>query len=318
MDDAPSPTPAGGGLRRLAELLAFVLQWLLAAGLLAALSRDMIPLLAIVFYATPPLVLAVGCLLRAGLVGAIGQRRRALAALLAALLATGLDRLQHPLEPTQPPVGGRPLRIVQWNAFGVGFRDVDDTLQRLAALDAELLVINEFGPTWPQHHRDALAQRLPDFQLVRVPGAVVLVRGQARRFRTDRRKGRWELTSLRVQLMDGRELTVLVVDIASNPLADRGEAFAALGNAISHNRPLVIAGDFNTPATSVHWEPLASRFAASSRASWPSKTWPVPVPVMVIDHVLIERERGALHAVRTRWTPVSDHAMVIVEASLRD
>ena len=87
----------------------------------------------------------------------------------------------------------------------------------------------------------------------------------------------------------GRPLEVVLVDLDADPFRSRAEAFAELGRALEQGTrgPRVVLGDFNTPWDSVHFDPFrATMHHAFDRAgSGLSPTWPLPLPVLELDHV---------------------------------
>ena len=117
------------------------------------------------------------------------------------------------------------------------------------------------------------------------------------------------------------ELIVLMVDIRSNPLLSRRKAIEqvlALTDADMSNSVLVL-GDFNTPADSVHFDLLRDRQftgAFESHGQGYSATWPVPLPLVQIDHVWANRHVEITHC-RHLWSAKSDHRPVLVSIRRR-
>ena len=119
--------------------------------------------------------------------------------------------------------------------------------------------------------------------------------------------------------IDGRQLTVLVVDIVSNPFASRQKALRALSTLVEarESEPLLIMGDFNIPTDSIFLDRLrlccTNTFEVAGNGN--SATWPSPVPVLSLDQVWIG---GPLHAVSCRHlsNSKSDHLQVVTELSL--
>jgi endonuclease/exonuclease/phosphatase family metal-dependent hydrolase len=114
----------------------------------------------------------------------------------------------------------------------------------------------------------------------------------------------------------GQTMTLLIVDLQSNPLHSREaklERLAVDANALS-GRPVVIVGDFNTPADSVHFDDLRQRHrqAFDESGAGYMATWPIPLPVLCLDHVWVNDRVRVDHCTH-RWTSVSDHRPVVVE-----
>ncbi|MBI2479710.1 MAG: endonuclease/exonuclease/phosphatase family protein [Planctomycetia bacterium] len=113
--------------------------------------------------------------------------------------------------------------------------------------------------------------------------------------------------------VDGGELHVFIVDIKSDPLMTRREPLGRLAEITSAlgNQPTLVMGDFNTPGDSVHFDALRRTFdnAFESRGSGYSPTWPIPVPVLQLDHIWVNR-RIILSHCTAKWTLSSDHRPV--------
>jgi endonuclease/exonuclease/phosphatase (EEP) superfamily protein YafD len=114
-------------------------------------------------------------------------------------------------------------------------------------------------------------------------------------------------------------MNVVVVDIVNHVLQDRAVPMAKLRDVTApcDGEPLLVVGDFNTPADSVHFQPLRGELLNAFEAAGAgyAPTWPVPLPVVQIDHVWANRH-VVLHNCRQQSTLRSDHRMVIVDFSL--
>jgi endonuclease/exonuclease/phosphatase family metal-dependent hydrolase len=103
------------------------------------------------------------------------------------------------------------------------------------------------------------------------------------------------------------------VDVASNPLRDRSPAFAMVEETMAPYvaGPLVVVGDFDTPRESVRFDswrgPLVHAFEAAG-SGW-APTWPVPLPVLALDHVWLSRSL-TVRSCEHLWTTRSDHRPV--------
>ena len=150
-------------------------------------------------------------------------------------------------------------------------------------------------------------------------GIVLLVRGKIHESHRVRLGHRGRATVARVSIR-GEELSVVLMDVWANPFRPRDEAFDHLEKLISplETGPLLVLGDFNTPRASVHFDSLRSRFvhAFEAAGSGFAETWPVPVPIIDVDHVWMN---GGIEVVecRLRSTDASDHRMVVVDFTPR-
>ncbi len=205
-------------------------------------------------------------------------------------------------------------RLVTWNvARGrLGWDAIAQRLLRLAP-DVFVLVEAEYRRDGP---RPALSRRLPDHTVVMgVGGVLVGARGAVELVETGwlEPAGRFLLCDVQIT---GRGVRLLAVDVPSSflesrrgPLQDIAERVAREGD-----RPLIIAGDFNTPTDSVLLRNLRLRatnaFEVSGSGYFP--TWPNPLPVLAIDQVW---GAGGVRfaSCRAAWTLLSDHRPVIAE-----
>jgi endonuclease/exonuclease/phosphatase family metal-dependent hydrolase len=108
-------------------------------------------------------------------------------------------------------------------------------------------------------------------------------------------------------------LHVFIVDIKSDPLMPRRKPLEKLAEITSAlgNQPTIVMGDFNTPGDSVHFDALRRTFdnAFESHGSGYAPTWPMPVPVLQLDHIWVNRQVEVLHC-QAEWTLSSDHRPV--------
>ncbi len=116
--------------------------------------------------------------------------------------------------------------------------------------------------------------------------------------------------------VDGRELTVLIVDIASNLLVSRREAMEKLAGIVAglNDRPVLIVGDFNTPDSSVWFEPLRQCAKSGMRTAGTgyAPSWPMPLPVLTLDQLWFN-ERCEVFSCHCGWTVLSDHRPLFAE-----
>ncbi len=275
--------------------------------------RDLVPGLAILFYATPWPAIAFGAALLA--VYWKRRKRRMLAGLFAviALVALGLWlRLGWQWRHTPGPRGQ--LRIVQWNVDRPVWR-LDGDLRWLAAQDADIITIAERHPR-KKNTLDRWQAALPDYQLVSSEGEMLcLVRGTVESVEEGRLANRSYRTLIRARVRD-RDVTVLQVDLDGYPPTDRSAPLEELATLASEHRLecLVVLGDFNTPADSKFFLPLRAftTNAFEAAGSGCAATWPMPVPMLSLDQMWTT---GRLRPVRCEhmisWR--SDHRAVIAE-----
>jgi len=270
--------------RRLPEIL-------LALACLALIGRltlrDRIPGLSTIYYATPLPILALGPA-AAGLIALLVRRPRWAAGSGAAavvLLAVFLGSSHRSLA---SPRGGE-IRGVLWNVSH-GMKGWDRVASGLASRNADLIAIVE-GGTKVDDGREAMFQSAMPGGDARwfKRGMGLAVRGGRILDWTDRvLAGFGRAVFVRTEIR-GRALEVVLVDLDANPFRSRAAAFEALSRSLEGERsgPRLVLGDFNTPWESVHFDAFrATMHHAFDRAgSGLSPTWPLPVPVLELDHV---------------------------------
>lgn len=294
---------------------------LFVAGLLLRLSvRDGWAPLAPLYYATPwpvLLLLPVPELLFALLRGRFA-RTFLLAALVVGCAVVWKATSFRPYAPEAAPPS-QALRGLFWNvsAYHEGFEAV---MEEAAAHDPDLIAMVEAGmhfPDWAALLRDTF----PEHRLRGLDSAmIVLWRGDILRVEPYRNAD-VRLNRLRLKSVHGEVFELLLVDVESDPLRPRGPAFARLGEVIDETgpqTPLLVAGDFNTPSSSVHFghlraAGLRSGFATAGEG-WP-ESWPAAWPVLDLDQVWASPQ-VRLHGVEVMPTAVSDHRSIFFTFTL--
>ena len=113
-----------------------------------------------------------------------------------------------------------------------------------------------------------------------------------------------------------RKVFVMIVDFDAIVAYSRKPAFDRLFQLIDAigDVPLIVMGDFNTPSDSVHFTELRKRMksAFESAGSGYAKTWPMPLPVLDIDHIWVSRH-FEIAACGHRTTFLSDHRAVFAD-----
>lgn len=244
--------------------------------------RDALPVASTIFYATPPIVLALAFGL--GAVLRTGRWRGA-----AAVAAFGCAVWHGATAYARAPQRSGEREIVLWNACRGKFGwDVPRG-------DIVCLVEAKGAPDVPGMSRRDLGG-----------GMVVFAREEIRSAR------RLDIDGGRAGVVEVGDLTVVVVDIFPNPLRSRAAAFASLERELSGLRGrVVVLGDFNTPRDSVHFDAWRSRYVNAWEAAGAGfeGTWPAPLPVLPIDQVWTNAAVAWCH-VGSAWPP--DHRPVVV------
>lgn len=273
---------AWGHRRYLAVTLA---SWLAAALILRSTWRDGLPVLATVHHASPLPVLTLAAAGLALLCVSLQRRRLSVAAALLGLgLAVAAARDLWGRE-SSARTGPASWRVMTWNAGRPD--DLAGIVACMRSRRPDLAAFVEAGRAsaaeWQRAFPGATARRLPG-------GMAVVTRGRLLGVTFHQLTEKDRCCRLRVEL-DGVEITVLVVDLHGSPFRSRAPGFQGLGRLVDAARGerLVVLGDLNTPHDSVHVEDLGTELTHAFQArgrGW-APTWPRPVPVLVLDHVLV-------------------------------
>jgi endonuclease/exonuclease/phosphatase (EEP) superfamily protein YafD len=303
-DPGTKPPPRRG---RLLLGLCTLLLLLVLAGIVIRLTvRDGIAAIAPVFYAFPPLAMAGACFLAAiGFARRRAHRRGVLTALLMiGLIAWGVGRNASLRNHIDEPDG---IAVCMWNVSR-GWAGWDDIIAVLADDGAD--VVGLVDATMDEAGAAALRAAMPEHTLIRADhGLAALVRGECGQPLVIPLGERSRCMRLDVRV-NGLDLAVLLVDIDSNPLAQRGEPLRSLHKIAAgiSDRPVVIMGDFNTPGDSVHFDDWRKQYHNAGGAfgcGWKA-TWPVFAPILQIDHIWLSNSLEAQRC-RAGWSFQSDH-----------
>ena len=304
------------GARRAWRALPFGALGLSALGTIVHLTvRDRVPVWATLFYATPPAVVAALCLVASAAFWLQRRRKWCIAGLCAAGPAVlwwgGTSIYWGQPSPAPEP----PIKLMFWNAYRgkLGWRRV---AARIPFSDLHVVVLAEAGRVTPAHER-FWASRCPGMNVVPFGKHTwLMARGEVTPEEHGFTHWRERLFLARVRLSRAT-LTLVIVDLPSDPLGSRRPGFAALCGVLAQRRqgePMMVVGDFNTPRDSVLFAAMRREFrhAFETAGRGLVHTWPVPVPVHCLDHAWVG-PGIRLHRCEHRTTCVSDHRQVIVE-----
>ncbi len=212
-----------------------------------------------------------------------------------------------------------PLRLVFWNTAR-GALGMDGVYDTLISYDADLIGIVEGGED--DALNEATWRRVFDsYQMTGIGGQITLLTKGEFIDQKNFVMGRIGFVKIYDLKIRGRLLTAIVVDIAAHPYYSRAPVLRELTEAIKirGDRPVIVVGDFNTPGDSVHFDQLRAvcRNAFEEAGTGHTATWPVPIPVIHIDHVWVN-DRIQLGSCTYGWSLNSDHRPIIVEFSLSE
>ena len=291
---------------------------LLVAGVLLRWTlRDSVPILATLYYGTPPIVL---CLLAvsAGFLSRLRGERRGATVLYGAgaLFLVWHWSASFSYGEREPVAVGSSIQLVLWNVCSQ--LDNGDGIERqIRQWNPDVLCLLEARSS----HRpfDYWHSRYSDYQVhLLVNDMVLLTRLPIERVRDIRLTE--ESYASRVSLSDGgRSVDLVLVDFVGSPLVPRRKPFDRLHEMIEPSRTVatLLLGDFNTPRHSVFFDRVRKSFdhAFERKGFGFSETWPVPFPVLDIDHIWFDRSIEVFDC-RLPWTFVSDHRPVILDFGL--
>jgi endonuclease/exonuclease/phosphatase (EEP) superfamily protein YafD len=274
------------------------------------LLRDRWWLSGICFYLPSP-VLATWLLALAGIALRTGQRRRAVLLSLLALppvvFMLALENQWRRPATAQPAPAAGALRVVHWNVCrgALGWSRIRD---RLVDERADLYVLSEAS-----RNRCPLAELCAelgdDYTSVRESTLSAVARGEIK-------VDGWLVKEDRIKVAivqwrpDDQWIKVMAVDLTAALRVHRQPQIRRLRALIAEHQPDLVVGDLNAPRRSLGLDQLPAGYAHAYRSAGAGSgyTWPVPLPVLAIDH-LLHGERVAVHAYELDTNIASDHRL---------
>ncbi|MEW6126446.1 MAG: endonuclease/exonuclease/phosphatase family protein [Acidobacteriota bacterium] len=266
------------------------------------------------YYITPWSLLAGLSLIISAL---YAQKRRFRFALLFWLLAiaTCVCWLANGYRRQAPTAVPEAIKLMFWNAdharYGIG-----KAIVQVQDVDADIVCLVEAGrekeikEEWKKAFAYQTVKLLFGEMLLTTKGKIIeknsndLAAG-----------GRYNWIKLAIK---NTEVSIILVDIPPDPLQSRAPAFAELEKVIAlHSAEnLIIVGDFNTPGDSVHFAPLRENFNNAFEVSGEgfSATWPLPVPLLAIDHIWTKKNFAVYET--TLLPSWSDHRALVTYVAL--
>jgi endonuclease/exonuclease/phosphatase family metal-dependent hydrolase len=317
-------------LRSIRRLGTWLIWMLVAAGLVFRFTvRDSFRLWCLIYYVTPIPALPIWFAI-AGLVGSPGLRwlrndkPEATKSLLSPTRLNSLLGVVCLVWAVCSECGFRTgsaapegLRVVFWNTARV-WSSVPRLAAKIKSCDASIVALVEAD----KNYREAPAEwrsELPDYSVVTThDGGLVAVKGTviSNQYHQLSASSWCEQFELRVNSV---EFTLLLVDVTSDLRRSRRKPLAALAHLANQldDRPIVIVGDFNTPDDSVWFDPLREhhREAFREQGTGYAATWPVPLPVLKLDQVWVNKHVGVSQC-RQGWSVLSDHRPVITDLAI--
>ena len=208
------------------------------------------------------------------------------------------------------------MKLFFWNAAHT--KRADEIADYIHQFNADLIGIVEAG-TKTKKVRSAWKNAFPNYNVELLEGEMALItRGEilSKESGSLGRRGRFNLLEV---TLNGERFHVLLVDIDGDPLRSRAPAFASLAKMIraySHAK-LIVMGDFNTPFDSVLFESFRQELthAFERGGGGFAETWPVPLPVLAIDHIWVSKNINVANC-NLNWSRFSDHRSVVANVAL--
>lgn len=217
----------------------------------------------------------------------------------------------------QPSTGAQPVRVLFWNTSRGRF-GVSRVIDHVKKSDAQIIGVVEAGlrdSSTETAWKGAFSER----NVVPLDGDMLCVTcADVIHKMTGTLVGGGRYNYLRMML-DNTPFSLILVDIDPNPFKSRRNALAELQCIVSQHlqENLIIMGDFNTPLDSIYFDSarafLSHGFDKCGSGFRP--TWPVPVPVMMIDHIWTAKKLDIIEC-RTNRTWASDHAYLTAELAI--
>ena len=287
--------------KRLLTVVAVTFSLYVLIGLVLHVTiKDAFPILSTAYYGTPLPIMTIAATV-AGLVWRrLGTRQLAWLSFLAGTLCAGWA-FQHSYAISSQERHPSDSCVVFWNVSSgrLGLSEISATLQ---SQKPDIIGLAETGGPEATH---LWQQAFPDYHLtVAQQDMLLLTKHRSVRVATGSLNEQGWFEHLRVKLGESL-LNVVLVDIESNPLQSRRYAIEELADIALHleGEPVLIMGDFNTLADSVHFTNLRRTCvnAFESYGNGYSATWPIPLPVLQLDHIWANRH-VSITGSKTMWT----------------
>jgi vancomycin resistance protein VanJ len=274
--------------------------------------RDSVNWIAPVFYALPwPIIVGFGVVAVISIRRKHARVRWILGLIVLVQLASWLNgSISSARMATDEPR----LRFMFWNVCR-GLMGYEHVANEINASNADVVAMVE--ATHQAQTVEFWKAHCPDYQPYRLgSGMFVLIKG-GQVIRWDHgsvhRVTRYRILDLSIR---DYEFSLLLMDVVSDPLVNRGPAIKRLQTIarLNADKPFLVAGDFNTPPESTHFDELRNELSKAYEICGEGfrETWPVIAPVLDLDQVW-----GNDHIRWQRcwrgWSLRSDHRPVFVE-----
>ena len=170
---------------------------------------------------------------------------------------------------------------------------------------AEIFIFIEFDKKSIKNAKKLdLNKLIPEYKIHRLSGNMaILVRDEFSFTRFDSLTDRYNYFNI----VKANGIRYAVVDVGSWPLYNRAKPFDMLFDLVTEYKVDIIAGDFNTPYATIHFEKFLENYnCGKSEKPYGRTTWPSYFPFVSLDHILVSKKYKI-----TKYQPekicVSDH-----------
>lgn len=202
-----------------------------------------------------------------------------------------------------------PPNLILWNAARnkTTSEDIADFVNQH---EAEVYIFIEFDKKKKREatkfHLDKL---LPDHRLHRLSGAMAVIVEEELEFtRIDSLNDGYNYFNI----VEANGIKYAIVDIGSWPLYNRAKPFNMLYGLVSKYDVDIIAGDFNTPYNSIHFEKFFQDYnCGKTEFRYNRETFPSCLPLVSLDNILVSK-RFKITNYQPEKTCVSDHYSLLL------
>jgi len=207
-----------------------------------------------------------------------------------------------------------PPNLVLWNAARnkTNSKDIADFVKQH---EAEVYIFIEFDKKKKKETtKFNLDILLPDHNIHRLSGAMaVLVKNEFKVNRIDSLNDSYNYFNI----VEANGIKYAIVDIGSWPLYNRAKPFDLLHQLILKYDVDIIAGDFNTPYNSVHFEEFFQNYnCGNTEMKHGRETWPSCFPLVSLDHILVSK-KFKIKSYKPEITCLSDHYPLLLNYDMK-
>jgi endonuclease/exonuclease/phosphatase family metal-dependent hydrolase len=290
----------------------------IVGGIIRLGPRDEIQSLAIVFYATPPLVLTATALFALLLVGNRETKAKWPIAAVAIVQCCLLIPEWNQPAPNDPPTDS--VTIGFWNVGG-GTLGWNGITKQAKSWNAALIGLAESNLDTDKASHNFWETQFPDHTVLKFPRGMRLISKYPARIVAEGELAERSFYGIAEVQIANQSVRVVMADLLSGPQLPRGPSFEALIKILDQlpTGPMILMGDMNTPTESVHLKALRSRLgnAFEEQGTGFYCTWPTPCPVLPLDQVWTNNA-VEITSCKLEWTLQSDHRPIVSTFKLRE